>query len=372
MKKSFSKIYFISIFYLLSNFLSAQDASFLVPDTVCQNEIFELEYTGTGGESFCWISSPVFGESPFVNEIFEFPEGTEALYSEMIKDNGNYFLFVSLSSPNNGGNGNLMRLDFGSSLQNEPIPNLIIENGIPWGQEGIEIVKDSENWWGFIIGFGHMVRISFGNDITNNPNFEDLGNLDGLSFPHDIFITKENDEWVGFCVDKLNNSVVRFLFGSSLGNFPTTEFVTSININGPTSIFPLKVEEEWHFFICNEGSNSITRLDLGNSILGNPISINLGNFGLLDKPRDLSIYYACNQYCGFVVNRTDSKMIKLDFSSDIKNMPNGISLNDQNIFSFPHSISEGYLSEDGLRFFITSLDTRNLSELVFTFDLTDC
>ncbi len=374
MKNSFSTIritFFVFIFLFPVHFLFAQDASFLAPDTVCQNEIFDVEYTGSGAESFCWISSPVFGESPFVNEVFAFPEGTEALYSEMVKDNGNYFLFVSLSSPSNGGNGNLMRFDFGNSLQNIPVSNLVIENEIPWGQEGIEIVKDGDNWWGFIIGYGHLVRVNFGNDITNNPSIEDLGNLGGLTFPHDIFITKENDEWVGFCVDKLNNSVVRFLFGNSVANFPNLELVTNNNINGPTSIFPIKVEDEWHFFICNEGSNSIARLDFGNSILGNPTSINLGDFGLLDQPRDLSIFYACNQYCGFVMNRTESKMVKLDFSSDIKNIPNGISLADQNIFSFPHSISEGYLSDDGLRFFITSLDTRNLSELIFPFDVAD-
>jgi len=371
MKNSFSKNNLFPIFLLLSNFLVAQDASFFAPDTVCQNEIFELEYTGTGGESFCWISSPVFGEVPFVNEVVDFPEETEALYSKMIKDKGNYFLFVSLSSPNNGGNGNLMRLDFGNSLQNEPTANVVIDNEIPWGQEGIEIVKEGENWWGFIIGFGHLVRVNFGNDITNNPSIEDLGNLGGLSFPHDIFITKENDEWVGFCVDKLNNSVVRFLFGNSVANFPIIELVPSNNINGPTSIFPIKVEGEWHLFICNEGNNSITRLDFGNSILGNPTTTNLGDFGLLNQPRDLSIFYACNQYCGFVINRTESKIIKLDFSSDIKNIPNGIPLNDQSVFSFPHSISEGYLSEDGLRLFITSLDTRNLSELVFPFDVAD-
>ena len=374
MKNSFSTFKIISFFLIFlfpSSFLSAQDASFLAPDTVCQNEILEVEYTGAGGESFCWISSPVFGESPFVNEVFDFPEGTEALYSEMVKDNGNYFLFVSLSSPSNGGNGNLMRLDFANSLQNEPVSNLVIENEIPWGQEGIEIVKDGENWWGLIIGYGHLIRVNFGNNITNNPSIEDLGNLGGLTFPHDIFITKENDEWVGFCVDKLNNSVVRFLFGNSMANLPTIEFITSNNINGPTSIFPIKVEDEWHFFICNEGTSSITRLDFGSSILGNPTTTNLGDFGLLDQPRDLSIFYACNQYCGFVINRTESKMVKLDFSSDIRNMPNGISLDDQNVFSFPHSISEGYLSSDGLRFFITSLDTRNLSELVFPFDVAD-
>lgn len=350
--------------------MMAQVATFFAPDTVCQNEVIDLEYTGTGGESFCWISSPVFGEVPFVNEVFEFPEGTEALYSKMIKDNGNYYLFISLSSPNNGGNGNLMRLDFGNSLQNIPDSKLIAENTIPWGQEGIEIVKEGENWWGFIIGYSQLIRLYFGNDISNNPSIENLGDL-GLSFPHDIFITQENDEWIGFCVDKIQNSVVRFLFGNSLSNFPVLELTSNININSPTSFFPFKVEGEWHFFICNEGSNSITRLDFGNSILTNPTSTFLGDFGILNQPRDISIFYACNQYCGFVINRTDSKMVKLDFSSDITNTPNAIPIDDQNVFSFPHSISEGYLSSDGLRFFITSLDTRNLSELVFPFDGAD-
>ena len=370
MKNLFSKKITFPIFLFLFNFLSAQDASFFAPDTVCQNEIFELEYFGSGGESFCWISNPVFGESPFVNEVFDFPEGTEPLFSKVIKDNGNYHIFISLSKPNSGGYGNLMRLDFGNSLQNSPVSNLIAENTIPWGQEGIEIVKEGENWWGFIIGYSQFLRFDFGNDISNNPSVENLG-IWGLAFPHDIVIIKENEEWVGFCVDKVQNSVVRFSFGTSLANMPIFDWATNINISSPTSIFPIKVADAWHFFICNEGNNSITRLDFGNSILANPTNTNLGDFGMLDQPRDLSIFYACNQYCGFVVNRTDSKIVKLDFSSDIQNTPNGIPLDDQNVFSFPHSISEGYLSSDGLRFFITSLDTRNLSELVFPFDNAD-
>lgn len=370
MKNPSSKNYFFSIFLLFSNLLIAQDASFIAPDTVCQNEIFELEYTGSGGESFCWISSPVFGESPIVNEVFDFPEGTEPLFSKVIKDNGNYHIFISLSKPNSGEYGNLMRLDFGNSLQNSPVSNLIAENTIPWGQEGIEIVKEGENWWGFIIGYTQFLRFDFGNEISNNPSVENLGTW-GLAFPHDIVILKENEEWVGFCVDKVQNSVVRFLFGNSLANIPIFDLATNININSPTSIFPIKVADEWHLFICNEGSNSITRLDFGNSILANPTSTNLGGFGMLDQPRDLSIFYACNQFCGFVINRTDSKMVKLDFSSNITNIPNAIPIDDQNVFSFPHSISEGYLSSDGLRFFITSLDTRNLSELIFPFDGAD-
>jgi hypothetical protein len=83
-----SKKYFFPVFLFLANFLFAQGASFLAPDTVCQNEVLELEYTGLGGKRFCWISSPVFGELPFVNEVFDFPTETEVLYFEMVKDNG--------------------------------------------------------------------------------------------------------------------------------------------------------------------------------------------------------------------------------------------------------------------------------------------
>ena len=70
MKYAFSKKYFFPVLFFLSNFLFAQDASFLAPYTVCQNEVLELEYRGSGGERFCWISSPVFWGSPFVNEVF--------------------------------------------------------------------------------------------------------------------------------------------------------------------------------------------------------------------------------------------------------------------------------------------------------------
>lgn len=365
MKNSFSKNNLFPIFLFLSNFLVAQDASFFAPDTVCQNEIFELEYTGTGGESFCWISSPVFGEVPYLNEIFEFPNGKKPHFTDVIKEDGNYYLFTGFTNEIDGSDGKLMRLDFGNSLNNIPTSTILNIDAISYGQEGIQIVKSGNNWWGFLIGLGHLVRLDFGTDITNIPSVEDLGNIGNLNFPHDLFIYEENNQWVGLFIDLVNNSLSRLTFGNELSNMPTVEVIPNNFLDSPTGFFSIKVEGNWYLFVVNTEGNSITRFDFGNSLFNNPVENDLGDLGILNEPRDLSIFYACNQYCGFLLNKGDSTIIKLDFSSDIENTPNILTLSNQEILSFPHSMTEGYFSESALHFFFTNIESNDLKELVF-------
>ncbi len=366
MKNSFSKKYiFLSLLLLLSNFLMAQVATFFAPDTVCQNEVIDLEYTGSGGESFCWISSPVFGEVPFVSEVFEFPSEKKPHFTDVIKADGNYFMFTGFTNAIDGSNGKLMRLDFGNSLNNIPTSTILNIDVISFGQEGVQIVKDGNQWWGFLIGLGHLVRLDFGNDLTNIPSVEDLGNIGNLNFPHDLFIYEENNQWLALFIDRVNSSLTRLTFGNDLSNQPTVEIIPNNFLDNPTGFFPIKVEEEWYLFVVNTEGNSITRFDFGNSLFNIPIENDLGDLGILNEPRDLSIFYACNQYCGFLLNKGDSTLIKLDFSSDIENIPNIFTVGNQEVLSFPHSITEGYFSESALHFFFTNVESKDLKELVF-------
>ncbi|MFK7775091.1 MAG: gliding motility-associated C-terminal domain-containing protein [Saprospiraceae bacterium] len=365
MKNSFSKKSLIPIFLFLFNFVSAQDASFLAPDTVCQNEILELEYTGSGGESFCWISSPVFGEIPYLNDVFEFPNGKKPHFTDVIKEDGNYYMFTGFTNEIDGSNGKLMRLDFGNSLNNIPSSTILNIDVISYGQEGVQIIKSGNQWWGFLIGLGHLVRLDFGTEITNIPSVEDLGNIGNLSFPHDLFIYNETNQWLGLFIDRVNNSLNRLTFGNELSNMPTVEVIPNNFLDNPTGFFPISVEGNWYLFIVNTEGNSITRFDFGNSLFNNPVENDLGDLGILNEPRDLSIFYACNQYCGFLLNKGDSTLIKLDFSSDIENTPSIFTVSNQEILNFPHSITEGYFTESALHFFFTNVESNDLKELVF-------
>ena len=300
MKKYQHFLVFCNILFF-SFFLKAQNTvTFTTPDTVCTGEIVEVEYTGDAMQEYCWIGSPVFEESPFVREVVGLPSGTKPHFSDVVKENGNYFIFVAISEIANGANGDILRLDFGDNINNVPTQTLLTIHTISWGQEGIQILKDGDNWWGFLIGLEQLVRLNFGNSSTNVPTIEDLGNIGNLGFPHDLFITNENNEWVGLFLDKEHNTLNRLLFGNALSNTPTAEVVLSSFLNHPTGFFPIKVEGVWRLFITNEGNNNLLRLNFGNSLLNVPTVINLGDLGELNEPRDLSIYYICNQYCGIV------------------------------------------------------------------------
>jgi PKD repeat protein len=94
-----------------------------------------------------------------------------------------------------------------------------------WRPETIKIVKDGDNWYGFIVntGYPNILRANFGNSLDNIPTFTQLGNLSCalLGTPYNLFFQKENGIWYGiFCI--ANGYILKVTFGSSLDNLAPT------------------------------------------------------------------------------------------------------------------------------------------------------
>jgi gliding motility-associated-like protein len=99
-----------------------------------------------------------------------------------IKENNNWYAFVGSAD-----NSTLTRLNFGSSLLNTPTAqNLGNINGAfrkPWD---IQILKYCQQNVGFVIDAetGELLRLDFGSSITNTPTISRYGNIGNLNFPH--------------------------------------------------------------------------------------------------------------------------------------------------------------------------------------------
>lgn len=107
----------------------------------------------------------------------------------------------------------LYRLYFGNSLLNTPtVTNLGSFGGvIPYNTEGVQVVEDADGWHVLVVGSpmpdSKIVKVDFGASLTNpTPVAVDWGNIGNLNYPHDLFITKENNQFYGFTINAYNNT----------------------------------------------------------------------------------------------------------------------------------------------------------------------
>jgi PKD repeat protein len=162
-------IKFGGCFFILFGAISAwtqPNASFLAPAAACRKETIQLMNTSANSSAFFW----------------DFSQG-DLLMTPAVTELGNF-----------GGN-------------------------IPYG---VETVFDGSAWYGFIVSRddNSLIRLSFGNSLTNTPTVTKLSGITGAIRPNDIEIVFAESEWFGF-VSGVNQVVTRFDFGSSLMNVPT-------------------------------------------------------------------------------------------------------------------------------------------------------
>ena len=358
---------------ILGLFLSIQVLNaqpiFEVPDTVCVGELLDIQHSGDSFTNLCLVSEANFLSYDIsVEPIMTFPSNRSPLYSHVIQDGENFYSFSTVFDENY-----IIRLDFGGSLNNTPTSNQITIEGISIGLEGIQILNDDGHWWGFIVGGWSsvlddefLVRLDFGDNITNDPIIENLGNIGFLDFPHDLFITKENDSWIGLTTNKVSNSITRFNFGNSLANIPTgTNLGTIGNIDFPTGFSPIRANGNWYLLVTNEADDSFSRLNFGNSLNNTPTGELIDNLNFIDAPRDISVTKFCDNYLGILVNRVDGQVTALDFGSNIENTPTSTSLGNFGNFNFPHSITESHITDEGVVIFVDNKESNEISRIDF-------
>lgn len=149
-----------------------------------------------------------------------------------------------------------------------------------WRPETVKIVKDDSdgNWYGFIInaGYGNILRANFGNSLDNIPTYTQVGTY-GCTIPVGFFymnFVKDNGSWYAFTGSWGSGvgGVVKFKFGASLSNLnPECQTL----ISGSTTISGCDVQfdeatNKW-FLIVSASSQATGMMvyDLGNSLDNN-------------------------------------------------------------------------------------------------------
>ncbi len=301
-------------------FLNAQ---FQLPDTVCVNAPVTISNTIMNASSYYWrfcqadLNTVPTGKSfGNISNTLAVPATIDYGY-----ENGKYYGILVNNSP-----GGLVRLDFGNSLLNTPTAASLgnFSGKIPDGAEGVQVVKENNNWYAIIVGGDpgalstpRIVKAEFGTSLANLPVVTNWGNLGNMAYPHDIYVFKDAGNWHGFVANYRNNTITRFYFGSDFSNVPVASNLGNLgNLSGPTGLCPINDNGVWRLFVTNFTGNTISRIDFGNSLRNTPTgSVNLGNLGnSFFNPRDIMVLSYCSGSVAFVGN-DNSDLVRLNFSS---------------------------------------------------------
>ncbi|MET0394277.1 MAG: LamG-like jellyroll fold domain-containing protein [Chitinophagaceae bacterium] len=350
-------------------------ADFTIPATVCVNDPVPINNTSQNATSYYWSFCAA---DPTIN-----PVGTNLgnpgsslvspVYSDLVKVNGNYYLFVVNHWP-----GGLVRLDFGNSYLNTPTAVSLGNVGgiIPNSAEGIQVIYNNGHWLALVMAgsppnaiASRIIKIDFGSDITNtSPVGTNWGNIGGLNLPHELHAFQENGNWYGLVVNAEDNTVTRISFTNDLvNNAPTgVNLGTFSGLNYPTGINAVNDNGNWHVFITSDNPNpSLVRLDFGNSLLNPPVAVNLGNpGGMLNKTRDIYILKDCGQINAYAINGFGvNQLLKLNFGSSITSVPVITNLGNTGSMNFPHSISRIFRVGNDLYMFVSNVTNNSITRI---------
>jgi len=217
---------------------------------------------------------------------------------------------------------------------------------------GIDITQAAGSFHGLIMSLsGGLTHLDFGSSINNPPVPTSLGNLAGISNPVDISIVEEGGSFYAL-VNTLGGRVYRLEFGNSLSNTPTT---TQINVS------PSLFNNAYYHTVCrtstglfmlvsNYGGGTVTVIDFGGTIMNNnPTAGNIVVPGA--NPISIAIGFECGQYYGFVGYASNSKISRIEFGPFISSSPIQVT----NLgTSVQTSYREITLINDGYNWFLTA------------------
>lgn len=350
-------------------------ASFTTTGSTCINTPVGIHNTSTGASNYYWsFCAADFNSTPEAVNLGN-PNGalSEPVFGCYVQDaDGNFYGLV-----NSHLDGHLIRLRFGNSLLNNPTAEDLGDFGgiIANQSEGIQLLKVKGNWTAILVGGGNdgsnssprVVKVDFGNALTNTPTATNWGNIGGLNLPLELFIGEEGGNYYGFTGNVNDNTITRLSFGPDFTNPPTGINMGNIgNLNYPDGLTFIKYNANWYCYVVNAGSNEIVRLDFGSSLQNTPVGVDIGDPGsAMEGPRDIALFKTCSGVYGFVVNANTNNLVKLNFGSDPTSVPSAMDLGNIGGLDFPHSLSDFFQVGNDIYSFIPNVNSNTLTRIRF-------
>jgi len=218
--------------------------------------------------------------------------------------------------------------------------------------QGIDIVYNGSEWFGFVANQNgnSIIRIDFGAELTNDsPTIVNLGNFnDAVAFPIDIKIIKDGDNWYGFVYNLSNNILSRINFGTDLKN-TSAQGVTGVSLksgsgSNNSGLDVIKEGNSWKLLYTNNNSIFVVNLHTITSI---PQS---GDFFLgIEIPGtllgDIVALQHNSNYYAYTVSHANQTLQGIDFGNSITNIATtqnlGVAFNGLTPFGIDYGLDNG-------------------------------
>jgi PKD repeat protein len=312
-------------------------AQFGLPSEVCPNQNISFTSPNPSAAYHAWdfctgdIAHNVTNTTLIANPTsVQRPFGFETVF-----DGTNWYGFLTdLGGPFGGTAYSLLRFDYGSSLSNTPtITNLGNIGGIVNKAVGLAIIKDNGNWYGLIANSGTstVVRLSFGNSLTNTPTADAISDA-SIQTAYHLDLVYDGSKYVAVAANYGKHLTI-IDFGNSMSNTPT--FSTTANLPG-TNLWSIRLtrgeDNNWYGLALSVGSGFYGKIDMnhlsfGSSINNTPTVTTLSNvtttnFDDINKNDgiggglDLEFVNDGGRYYAFIVTNRDL-VLKLDFGTQM-------------------------------------------------------
>ncbi len=304
----------------LSILLSIKGFSQIISvDTACLGAPISFK-AGSGSITYTWVMNTVDIDQTPTPFISAGVTGLDiANYTSTVYDNGVWYSFIT-----NGGNSNITRLTYTGSPNGAFTQSTIGPYTSTGKMEGIDVLKDTitGNWHGFVVNDGELYRLDFGSSLANAPTSTTYNLAPILNYGHQLNIAKIGNEWIGFVANR-SSTIVRLEFGASLTNAPTATTIPNVgSVSAPCNFALHQEGGNWYMLVSNLTANTISRYNFGTNIKNNsPTGVLLGNPGnLLSLPRSVLLLKDCDQLIAYILTE-GGDIMKWNFNNSILNTP---------------------------------------------------
>ncbi len=187
---------------------------------------------------------------------------------------------------------------------------------------GTDVVFDGINYYLFVVNLGAtIIRFDFGNSLSNAPTTVSLGNPGGIiGGCSDLKLINANGNWYAFVICN-NGNFIRLDFGTSLANpNPIANSISTSGggLNAPYYMNFYEADGHYYALAVNTGNSSITTFEFGTDITnlspanGNNI-VGPGTIG------SAAIAKVCNNLYVFTAFLGSGNISRLDYGTSIAN-----------------------------------------------------
>jgi len=299
-------VYYAICFCSLRSLSQIPTAGFNSPGSACLYQRIEFENTSSNAISFNWDFCSNDTETLTSNSEVAIIAGLSGGFGyRIVIDNGNWFGFAVSQ-----GNHSIYRLDFGDSPLNVPA---IVPLGNPDGElifpHGIDLYKSNGNWYGFV-GLNDnnsgLVRLDFGNSLTNSPTAQNLGmfGLNGRFW--DVKVIEQSGDLILVIANRNTSSIVRVNYRNSFDNIIINashvfDSGPIAGVNLATGIDVERVGADWIALIASNINNSIVQVRFASDILMPPVAEGLYSINL-NRPLRIRILREGARFIAVVAN----------------------------------------------------------------------